>query len=100
MLYVKLVMTIPGAGTATHAAELEPLDTANAKLHRLVELDPSGTVCGGAAGGKHTGTPPLEIVPHPDTYAQLEGFHVEHISKEVFEQWWATLLEDSPWLRS
>lgn len=90
MLYVKLVMEIPGAGTAIHAAELEPIDAANAKLHRLVELDPVGVVRGGAQGEKFVGlaAPPQSVVPHPDTYDDFPDITAEYLKPEEFEALW------------
>ncbi|AZA12417.1 hypothetical protein [Corynebacterium gerontici] len=90
MLYIKTTLTVPGVGSSVHIAELEPLNTQVCKMHRMIEMDPSGTIRGVAQAGtvKGAATMPLQEVPHPDTYEQFEDIEAEHIDAKRFEALW------------
>lgn len=90
MLYVKTTLRIQGVGTSVHIAELEPLNSQVCKMHRMLEMDPAGTIRGMATAGEVRGatTAPLQEVPHPDTYDQFEDIEAEHMDAASFEALW------------
>ncbi|MBC3186500.1 hypothetical protein H7347_07950 [Corynebacterium sp. zg-331] len=99
-LFIRTILTIPGAGTATHVAELHPLGAERCRMARIVEVDPSGRPTGAAVGDRHYGmdTPPQEIVPHPDTYGAFPDVSAEELSAEEFRALWARAVAAFPGL--
>ncbi len=99
-LFLRTTLTVPGAGTAVHVAELHPLDARRCRLARIVEVDPEGRPTGAAAGDRHYGmaTPPQAIVPHPDTYGDFPDVSAERIDAEEFGRLWATAVAAFPGL--
>lgn len=91
LIYVRLDMTIPGAGSVTHLAELAEIDATSCSMLRIIELDPAGKIRGAATQASHAGmaNKPSEIVPHPDTYAQFPEIKSEALNAEEFEGLWA-----------
>ncbi|NOM65171.1 hypothetical protein EU799_05855 [Corynebacterium silvaticum] len=100
-LYVRTLMSIPGVGTSNHIAELEPTSTTECRLHRLLEVDPSNSVCGAAHGGTVVGmaAPPQNTVPHPESYANFPDIETAYLSSEEFESLWAEARAKFPELR-
>lgn len=90
-LYVRIEMTIPQVGTTVHIAELEPLNTQMCTMRRIIELDPQGTIQGGAVGEKSVGlaAPPADVVPHPDSYGDFPDISARHLHADEFESLWA-----------
>lgn len=95
MLYVRTTLTIPGAGTAIHVAELEEAGPDVCTLHRMVALTPDDDVAGAAhvqqgqvrvVGNMDT---PMPTIPHPNTYDQFPDIEAAHITQADFELLWA-----------
>ncbi|WPF66143.1 MULTISPECIES: hypothetical protein [unclassified Corynebacterium] len=101
-LFVRTTLTIPGAGTATHVAELLPLNPEQCRMVRIVEVDPAGNPVGAAAGDRHYGmdTPPQEIVPHPDTYGAFPDISATRLGGEEFQALWESALKKFPGLNT
>ncbi|GGG81967.1 hypothetical protein [Corynebacterium pelargi] len=91
MLYVRTTFTIPGVGQSIHIAELEPIGPHTCRMHRMIELDPQGVIRGSVHGTQIKGeaTPPMQEVPHPDTYEQYDGIQAEHLDAASFQALWA-----------
>lgn len=91
-VYVRLFLEVPGAGTLTHAAELDPDNaTGMCTVVRMVEMaDGPGTVTGGYKNGKarNMASAPMHQVPHPDQFHQFPDIRHEIITAKQFEQWW------------
>lgn len=100
-LYVRTIMSIPGVGTSNHIAELEPTNATECRLHRLLEVDPTNSVCGAARDGVVVGmaAPPQPTVPHPESYADFPDIETAYLSLEEFEALWSEAIEKFPELR-
>lgn len=98
LIYVRLDMTIPGAGSVTHLAELSEIDASSCTMLRIIELDPSGTIRGAATQTSSIGMAdrPSDVVPHPDTYAQFPDIKSQILNAEEFEGLWAEALASLP----
>ncbi len=101
-LFVRIDLTIPGAGAVTHAAELEELDARRCTMVRIIELDGTGTIHGagrpveGVSAGMANA--PEQVVPHPDTYGQFPDISCTPLRAEEFEGLWAEALARFPQL--
>lgn len=88
-VYVLTKLDVPGAGTVTHAAELEEIDPSTARMRRLIQLSET-TVTGlwdrGVARGEIAA--PHGVVPHPDTYADFPDIRAERLDANEFESRW------------
>ena len=83
-------MTIPGAGSVIHVAELAPLDAQTCAMVRIIELDPSETIRGAATQDTSAGMAqaPNPVVPHPDAYADFPDIEHRALSADEFEGLW------------
>lgn len=90
-LYVRTEMTVPGAGVVAHLAEMKVLDDTMCRLHRMIELDPHGSIVGAVNHGKTVGgsQPPNELVPHPDTYGEYPDITALPLGEGEFEGLWS-----------
>ncbi|WP_047263205.1 hypothetical protein [Corynebacterium mustelae] len=97
-IFIRLDMTIPGAGSTTHIAELEEIDSSSCRMLRIIELDPHGVIHGGAASGVVAGlaAPPQDIVPHPRNYGDFPDITTTEISETDFNALWAETLAKFP----
>lgn len=97
-LYVRIKMTIPQVGTTVHIAELEPINAEMCTMRRIIELDPHGTIQGGAKGDKSVGLagPPADVVPHPDSYGDFPDITAAHLEGDEFESLWAEAITKFP----
>lgn len=103
-LYLRTVMHVPGVGSATHIAELEPIDATTCTLLRLIELDPSDTPRGALNRDTATQTErlagglpaPERVVPHPDTYADYPDVEVTFLDQQTFGAYWIEALTKFP----
>ncbi|AKK12176.1 hypothetical protein [Corynebacterium uterequi] len=93
-LFVKTTLTIPGAGAATHVAELIERDASSCTMHRLLELTPDGTIVGAFTQGRTAGETivPVDVVPHPDTYDSFPGMAAERVTEDQFDALWEQAL--------
>lgn len=89
-LYVRTILTVPGAGTAIHVAELTEIDTQTCLLHRLVALAPDESIVGAATPEQSYGEVdlPQTQVPHPDTYHRFPDIEAKQVSESDFHQLW------------
>ncbi|KQB84679.1 hypothetical protein [Corynebacterium oculi] len=101
-LFIRTTLTIPGAGTAVHVAELLPLSEEECRMVRIVEVDPSGNPVGAGIGDRHYGmdTPPQEVVPHPQTYSAFPDISSETLSAGEFQVLWERALQAFPGLNT
>lgn len=90
LLYVKTTLSIPGAGTAIHVAEMQQLDARSCRIHRLIAQTPDGQIAGAVRGDKRVGSidKPNSTVPHPDTYASYPDIDAEYLNSADFESLW------------
>ncbi|GAB2516637.1 hypothetical protein CATRI_13055 [Corynebacterium atrinae] len=90
-LYVRIDMSIPGAGSVTHLAELEEIDSETCTMLRIIELDPAERIRGAATQDMAVGMDnrPQTVVPHPDTYADFPDIDARKLTDEEFEGLWA-----------
>ncbi|GAB3695788.1 hypothetical protein GCM10027595_09400 [Corynebacterium nasicanis] len=97
-IHVRIEMTVPGAGSVIHVAELSPLDADTCALLRIIELDPSETIRGAATQDTSAGMAqaPNPIVPHPDSYADFPDISHRSITPEEFEGLWAEAVATFP----
>ena len=105
-LYTRLTLTIPGAGTAIHLADLE--ETGNdCVVHRMIALTPEEAIAGaahvdkpGTAQEKLTRAGQIDIpkttVPHPDTYGDYPDITTKRLSNDAFEAWWVEAQQRFP----
>lgn len=91
LLYVRTTLTVPGAGTAVHVAELAELDTHTCEMRRIVALAPNEAVIGAATTSRAVGNIdiPRERVPHPATYAAFPDISSEAIEATTFNALWS-----------
>lgn len=91
MFYIRTTLTIPGAGSAIHIAELEEIDASSCRMLRLIALGPNDAIVGLATPQRTAGAAqaPQEIVPHPDTYNQFEGISAKAINATEFNALWS-----------
>ncbi|MDO4761694.1 MAG: hypothetical protein Q4A31_07235 [Corynebacterium sp.] len=89
-LFVRIDLTIPGAGSTTHIAELVPQAAGMCALVRMIELDPQGRIHGMATADKMVGmaSAPQKLVPHPDSYADFPDIESSSVSQEEFDSLW------------
>ncbi|MGD7002542.1 hypothetical protein [Corynebacterium halotolerans] len=89
-LFVRTELTVDGAGTAIHVAELEPVENGFCRMLRIIELDPNSAITGAAREGRTAGmaNEPNALVPHPDTYDQFPDITARHLNEEEFEGLW------------
>lgn len=97
-IHVRIEMTVPGAGSVIHVAELAPLDKQTCAMVRIIELDPSETIRGAATQDTAAGMAqaPNPVVPHPDTYADFPDIEHSHLTPEEFEGLWAEAVATFP----
>ncbi|MDO5098578.1 MAG: hypothetical protein Q4D85_07425 [Corynebacterium sp.] len=97
-IYIRLDMTIPGAGSTTHIAELEEIDDSRCAMLRIIELDPHGVIHGGATNGVVVGlaAPPQDVVPHPRSYTDFPDIETTEISEADFDALWAEAIAKFP----
>ncbi|MCS4535472.1 hypothetical protein [Corynebacterium sp. HS2168-gen11] len=97
-LYIRLDLEVPGAGSTTHIAELDPISSEACNLLRIVELDPAGTVQGMATPEKTLGitTPPQPVVPHPNQYGNFPDIKTQAVTETEFEELWEQALTQFP----
>lgn len=90
-LYVRIDMTIPGAGSVIHLAELAEIDEATCRMVRIIELDPAGVIRGAATQSAVAGmaNKPNDVVPHPDSYADFPDIESRPLEDGEFEGLWA-----------
>lgn len=89
-LHVRTELTVDGAGTAIHIAELEPIDNGFCRMLRVIELGPNDVIMGAAKDGRQSGMAqlPNDVVPHPETYDQFPDITASHLKAEEFEGLW------------
>lgn len=91
-LFIRIDLTVPGAGTVIHIAELEEIDTRSCTMLRIIELDSAGTIQGAArpGTGESVGMAnvPQQVVPHPDTYDDFPDVDHRALSEDEFEGLW------------
>ncbi len=97
-IHVRIDMSIPGAGSVIHVAELLPRDAQTCTMIRIIELDPSETIRGAATQDTAAGMAqaPNPVVPHPDTYADFPDIEHSHLTPEEFEGLWAEAVATFP----
>lgn len=97
-IHVRIELSIPGAGTVIHVAELAEMDSQTCAMIRIIELDPSATIRGAATQEKSAGMShaPNPVVPHPATYADFPDIEHHFLSAEEFEGLWAEALARFP----
>lgn len=90
-IHVRIEMSIPGAGSVIHVAELAEMDHQSCTMIRIIELDPSETIRGAATREKSAGmaNAPSPVVPHPDSYADFPDIQHSFLTPEEFEGLWA-----------
>lgn len=90
-IHVRIELSVPGAGTIIHVAELAEMDSQTCAMIRIIELDPSETIRGAATREKSAGMAnvPNPVVPHPDTYGDFPDIEHRLLSPEEFEGLWA-----------
>ncbi len=90
-LYIRTTLSVPGAGSATHVAELEELSEDTCRLIRVVSLAPKDVVEGAATPHIANGNIdiPQEIVAHPSTFDQFPDITATAVPAEEFEALWA-----------
>lgn len=89
--YVRIHYTVPElGGELLNVAELEELNPSECTMLRMIELDPSETITGIFVDGHVIGqaNQPLDVVPHPDYYNQLDGIRSTPLTAEEFEGLW------------
>ena len=98
LLHVRIDMTIPGAGSVIHVAELAPLDAQTCSMIRIIELDPSETIRGAATrdASAGMGQAPNPVVPHPDTFSDFPDIEHRLLTAEEFEGLWAETVARFP----
>ncbi|MDY6049651.1 MAG: hypothetical protein SPI77_03675 [Corynebacterium sp.] len=87
--YIRIELALPEVTAPTSVAELEIIDSASARVLRLVELVDT-EVTGYIDNGTVVGQPnqPLEVVPHPDTYATYTDITVTELTSAEFAALW------------
>jgi hypothetical protein len=97
-IHVRIELSIPGAGSVIHVAELAEMDARTCALVRIIELDPTETIRGCANQEKSAGmtNTPNPVVPHPDTYADFPDIEHRELSAEEFEGLWAEAMAAFP----
>lgn len=90
-IHVRIELSVPGAGSIIHVAELVEMDPHTCAMIRIIELDPSETIRGAATQEKSAGmaNAPSPVVPHPGTYAEFPDIEHRFLSAEEFEGLWA-----------
>lgn len=90
-LYVRTTLTIPGAGTAIHVAQLSEIDASTCRMDRLIALTPDHAIAGAASENavERNIDKPNRRVPHPDSYDNFENIEAEYVSEGDFEALWA-----------
>lgn len=89
--YVRIHYTVPElGGELLNIAELEERSASECAMLRMIELDPAETITGIFIDGRVIGqaNQPLDVVPHPDLYSQLEGIRATRLTPEEFEDLW------------
>lgn len=89
--FIRTELTVPGAGTAVHVAELEEIDAATCRMLRIIELTPDDRIMGLSGEGRTGGNvpEPAEVVPHPNTYANYPDIEATRLSSEEFDALWS-----------
>ncbi|MEJ5928497.1 hypothetical protein WG915_07690 [Corynebacterium sp. H128] len=97
MIHVKTTLRVPGVAVVIHLAELEPLEGSPlCRPVRLLEATAEGSITGAfrRASAQHPAacvnmsSPPQQLIPHPDSWGQLEDIETEMISAEEFAALW------------
>lgn len=90
LLYVRIDLAGPNATTMSHIAELMPINEAECRIQRIIELNADDTVGGAGIGSmmKYMQLPPQEIVPHPDLYQNFTDITATPITMNEFERFW------------
>lgn len=96
--YVRTELTVPGAGTAVHIADLEEIDQTTCRMKRIIELAPDDTIMGFVGEGRSAGQAqaPMDTVPHPDTYGDFPDISVTRLSADEFHALWTEALAKFP----
>ncbi len=98
--FVRTELTVPGAGSIIHVAELEEIDARMCTMVRIIELDPAETIRGAARAesGVSVGmqNAPNEVVPHPDTYADFPDIDHRVLTESEFEGLWSEAIAKFP----
>lgn len=96
--YVRTDLTVPGAGSVIHIAELEEIDQTSCTMIRIIELAPDETIMGVTSQGKTVGSAnePQAVVPHPDTYDQFPDINARRLSADEFEALWTEAVAKFP----
>lgn len=92
--FVRTILTVPGAGTAIHIAELEEIDQTSCRMLRIIELAPDESIMGLAGDGRSAGQAPepVDVVPHPDTYGDFPDIETSRLGDAEFEALWTEAL--------
>lgn len=100
-LYVRTTLTVPGAGTAIHIAQLREMDVDSCKMEKLIALAPNDAIVGAAAGDAVVGDidKPKRRVPHPNTYDQFDDVDAEYLTEDEFQSLWAEAQAKYPRLK-
>ncbi|MDY3127294.1 MAG: hypothetical protein SOW59_04075 [Corynebacterium sp.] len=90
-LYVRTVLTIPGAGQAIHIAQLREQGSDTCHLEKMIALAPDESIVGAATPTATHGNidKPSAVVPHPALYDQFPDITAEYIEEKHFTALWA-----------
>lgn len=96
--FIRTELTVPGAGTAIHIAELEEIDQTTCRMLRIIELAPDESIMGLAGEGRSAGQAPepMETVPHPDTYDDFPDIDATRLGGDTFEALWSEAVAKFP----
>ncbi|MCS4492251.1 hypothetical protein N7326_07820 [Corynebacterium sp. ES2794-CONJ1] len=98
LLYIRLDLTIEGAGSVSHIAELKPLDPTQCELQRIIELDPQGVIQGAGSPDYAAGlaSTPNKRVPHPDTFDTFPDIEAFDVTADEFLRLWEDAVTKFP----
>lgn len=96
--FVRIDLTVPGAGTLINIADLIEVDAQTCTVHRMLELDPGETIMGAYINGRCVGAinEPQASVPHPDTYAQFPDIEIQRLDATQYEALWSVAAAKFP----
>lgn len=99
--FIRTDLTVPGAGSVIHVAELEEIDATSCTMVRIIELAPDETIMGVTGEGQSAGktNEPNVVVPHPDTYDQYPDIDARRLNQDEFEALWTEAIAKFPELR-
>ncbi|QRP62035.1 hypothetical protein [Corynebacterium minutissimum] len=89
-LYVRTTLTVPGAGTAIHIAEMQEISDTACSMQRIIALAPDDSIAGAATPHASVGNAdiPQQVVPHPNTYDEFPDIEAEFVSALQFHSLW------------